>query len=71
MRHREWAIGLAALGALASAGCGLTRAGVETAAAQTFISDEDENKIGLQVKGELEKKDDFVYMDDPVVNTYV
>src|SRR5262245_18502631 len=47
------------------------RAAVETAAANALISDEDEKKIGLAVKGELEQKQHVHYLDDVQVVGYV
>src|SRR5215468_1110353 len=43
----------------------------ETLAAKTFISDEDENQLGLQVKQELEQQQDVRYIKDPAITDYV
>ena len=69
---------LITLMAAISAACGLslvacssTRIGLETAAAKALVSDDDEKKLGLQVKQELEEKQHVKYLSDPAVNSYV
>lgn len=58
--------------ALASASCATTAFGtVEKDVAQAVISPDDENKLGLQFKQELEQKQHVVYYDDPTVVAYV
>jgi len=44
---------------------------VETEVAKVLISPADENKLGLQLKEELEQKQHVVYLDDLVVVSYV
>jgi predicted Zn-dependent protease len=44
---------------------------VETSLATALISSDQENQIGLQVKGELEQKQGVRYYDDPTVVEYV
>jgi predicted Zn-dependent protease len=59
-------------GLLALAGCATAAArGAEMDLAKALISPDQENQIGLQVKGELEQKEKVVYYDDPVVVDYV
>ena len=43
----------------------------ETFAAKSFISDDQENQIGLQVKQQIETQQNAVYLTDPVINQYV
>jgi predicted Zn-dependent protease len=58
--------------ALGAASCGTTGLGtVETEVAKAVISPQDENKLGLQFKQELEQKQHVVYYNDPVVVNYV
>ena len=45
--------------------------GVETAAANVMVSDEQESQLGLQVKTELETKQNVKYVADPQVADYV
>ncbi|NBD11353.1 MULTISPECIES: M48 family metallopeptidase [Corallococcus] len=52
-------------------GCAKQRVGAEKALAQVFISDEQENQLGLQVKQELETKENIKYVEDPQVLEYV
>lgn len=52
-------------------GCAKQRIRAEKAIAQTFISDEQEEQIGKQVKQELETKEKIQYVQDPVVVDYV
>jgi predicted Zn-dependent protease len=47
------------------------RVKAETTAAKILISDEEETRIGLQVKDELEKKEKIRYLNDPTVVGYV
>src|ERR1700694_4484986 len=47
------------------------RAGMETAAAKAFVSDSDEEKLGAQVKAELEQKQHVRYLSDGTVVSYV
>ncbi len=58
--------------ALAAASCATTGFGtVEKTAAEVLISPEDENKLGLEFKNELEQKQKVVYYDDAAVVGYV
>src|SRR5260370_32271269 len=50
---------------------GQQRINLETAAAKALVSDEQEQQLGLQVKSELEQKQQVKYLTDPVVNSYV
>jgi predicted Zn-dependent protease len=57
---------------LALVGCsGRQRASFETAAAKALVSDSDEEKLGEQVKAELEQKQHVRYLNDPTVVSYV
>jgi beta-barrel assembly-enhancing protease len=47
------------------------RTGAETAVAKALISDEQETQLGLQVKQELEQKQQVKYLDDPQVVGFV
>jgi beta-barrel assembly-enhancing protease len=47
------------------------RRGVETAAARTFVSPEQEEQLGKQVKSELETKEKIKYVQDAEVVSYV
>jgi len=51
--------------------CAWACAPVERAAANLLISDEDEEKLGAQVKQELEQKEGLKYLADPQVQQYV
>jgi predicted Zn-dependent protease len=64
---------LAAAAALAAlAGCSITqRRATEKKLADVLVPREQENKLGLQVKQELEQKQGVQYVDDPQVNGYV
>lgn len=58
--------------ALCAASCATTGLGtVETEVAKVLISPDDENKLGLQFKQELEGKQHVVYYNDPAVVSYV
>jgi predicted Zn-dependent protease len=58
--------------ALCAASCATTTLGtVETEVAKVLISPEQENQLGLQFKQDLEQKQHVVYLDDPVVVSYV
>jgi predicted Zn-dependent protease len=59
------------LAAVLSTGCAKQRIAAEKAIAQTFISDEQEEQLGRQVKQELEQKEKIQYVQDPVVVDYV
>ncbi|MBZ4330534.1 M48 family metallopeptidase [Corallococcus interemptor] len=54
-----------------STGCTKQRVGAEKAIASVLISDEQENQLGLQVKKELETKENIQYVEDPEVLAYV
>ncbi len=54
-----------------STGCAKQRIQAEKAVAKTFISDEQEEQIGRQVKQELEQKEKIQYVQDQVVVDYV
>jgi predicted Zn-dependent protease len=54
-----------------STGCAKQRIAAEKAIAQTFISDEQEEQLGRQVKQELEQKEKIQYVQDQVVVDYV
>ncbi|MDB4967889.1 MAG: peptidase Ste24p [Myxococcales bacterium] len=57
---------------LAVGGCATTGLGsVETEVAKALISSDQENKLGLQFKTELETKQKVVYLNDPTVVEYV
>jgi predicted Zn-dependent protease len=62
-----------ALALLALAPACATPAGrqAETTLAAALISPEQENQIGLQVKGDLEQKQKIVYLNDPQIVDYV
>ena len=55
--------------ACATLGSGLNS--VETGAAKTFISDDQESQLGLQVKSDLDNKQKVIYLDDATVVNYV
>lgn len=58
--------------ALAVAGCSTRqRIAFETGAAKVLVSDADEEKLGAQVKAELEQKQHIRYLNDEVVTAYV
>jgi predicted Zn-dependent protease len=58
--------------ALGAASCATTGLGsVEKGVAEVLISPDDENKLGLQFKQELEQKQHVVYYNDPAVVNYV
>jgi predicted Zn-dependent protease len=58
--------------AILFAGCATsTTRNAETAIAKVLISTEQENQIGLQVKQELEQKQQIRYMNDPQIVSYV
>jgi predicted Zn-dependent protease len=52
-------------------GCAKQRIAAEKVVADTFITDEQEEKIGLQVKQELEQKEKIQYVQDPAILEYV
>jgi predicted Zn-dependent protease len=52
-------------------GCATQRIAAEKALAQTFISDEQEEQLGKQVKQELETKEKIQYVQDQAVVDYV
>lgn len=52
-------------------GCTAQRVSAEKAIARTFISDEQEEQIGAQVKKELEQKEKIQYVQDPAIVEYV
>ncbi|AGC47825.1 M48 family peptidase [Myxococcus stipitatus DSM 14675] len=54
-----------------TAGCTQQRVQAEKALAKTFITDEQEEEIGKQVKQELEQKEKVKYVQDPAVVEYV
>jgi predicted Zn-dependent protease len=54
-----------------STGCAAQRISAEKAVAGVLISDEQEEKIGLQVKQELEQKEKIQYVQDPAIIEYV
>jgi len=55
-----------------AAGCSARqRIDLETSAAKVLVSDEDEQKLGEQVKQELEQKQQIRYLNDAVVTSYV
>jgi predicted Zn-dependent protease len=63
---------VAAAMAICAAGCATsTTRNAETAIAKVLISSEQENQIGLQVKNELEQKQQIRYMNDPQIVSYV
>jgi predicted Zn-dependent protease len=68
--HMRW---MALVGALmmTGAGCATQRAAVEKTAANLLISDEEEARIGKEVKAELEQKQKIRYVQDPEVLAYV
>ena len=60
------------IGALALARCSnQQRIEAETLAAKTFISDDQENQLGQQVKQELEQQQHVRYIQDPAITGYV
>ena len=57
---------------LMAGGCATTGFGtVEKGVAEVLISPEQENKLGLEFKQDLEQKQHVVYLNDPVVVNYV
>jgi beta-barrel assembly-enhancing protease len=58
---------LAVLGSCATA----TTRNMETMAAKAFVSSDQENQIGLQLKNDLDQNQKVVYLTDPTVVTYV
>ncbi|QSQ13351.1 M48 family metallopeptidase [Myxococcus landrumensis] len=52
-------------------GCTQQRVQAEKALAKTFVTDEQEEEIGKQVKQELEQKEKIKYVQDPAVVEYV
>lgn len=52
-------------------GCTQQRVQAEKALAKTFVTDEQEEEIGKQVKQELEQKEKVKYVQDPAVVEYV
>jgi beta-barrel assembly-enhancing protease len=52
-------------------GCAAQRIRAEKTMAAMLISDEQEEKLGRQVKAELEQKEKLKYLEDPVVVDYV
>lgn len=61
-----------AIVALLSCSCATTGLGtVEKDVAQVLISPDQENQLGLQFKQQLETQQHVVYLDDPVVVSYV
>jgi predicted Zn-dependent protease len=64
-------IALTGLFAAALACSARQRVAFETEAAKILVPDEQENKIGLAVREELEKKDHVRYLQDAEVNRYV
>jgi predicted Zn-dependent protease len=52
-------------------GCAAQRIHAEKTMAAMLISDEQEEKLGRQVKAELEQKEKLKYLEDPVVVDYV
>ncbi|NVJ22203.1 MULTISPECIES: M48 family metallopeptidase [Myxococcus] len=52
-------------------GCTTQRVQAEKALAKTFVSDEQEEDIGKQVKAELEQKEKIKYVEDPTIVEYV
>jgi predicted Zn-dependent protease len=70
IRKPQWLCLL--IGAWALSGCSAQqRIEAETIAAKTLISDADEEQLGLQVKQELEQKQQVKYIQDPAVTGYV
>ncbi|MBN1205753.1 MAG: M48 family metalloprotease [Myxococcaceae bacterium] len=63
-------LGLALTAGITS-GCAAQRISAEKAVAQAFISDEQEEQIGAQVKKELEQKEKIQYVQDPAIMEYV
>jgi predicted Zn-dependent protease len=58
--------------ALGAASCATTSLGtVEKDVAQVLIPPEQENQLGLQFKQDLEQKQHVVYLNDPIVVSYV
>jgi predicted Zn-dependent protease len=63
-------LGLCLAAGLAT-GCAAQRVYAEKALATAFISDEQEEKLGRQVKAELEQKEKIKYVEDAAVVDYV
>lgn len=60
------------LGCLLLTGCATTAFGtVEKGVASVLISPQQENKLGLEFKQDLEQKEHVVYLNDPAVVSYV
>ena len=68
---RPWLSLLTLLGAASCASTSGTLSSLETSAAKLLVSDEQESQLGLQVKQELEQKQNVKYVSDPVVANYV
>src|SRR4051812_32249869 len=58
-------------GAAGSMGCATMGTNAEKVAAEQLISIDQENQLGLQVKNELEQKQNIRYITDPTVGNYV
>lgn len=70
---RRWlsaVVGMALMTGLGT-GCAAQRIRAEKAVADVFISDQQEEQLGLQVKQELEQKEKIKYVQDPAVLEYV
>lgn len=62
----------ALLSGLALSGCGSAQLrSLETSAAKAFLSDQEEEQLGAQVKQKLEREPGFRYVQDPIVVDYV
>jgi predicted Zn-dependent protease len=60
------------MGCIFFSGCATTAFGtVEKAAAEVLISPQQENKLGLEFKQDLEQKQHVAYLNDPIVVNYV
>jgi len=69
---RSLVVGLSlASSALAMSCATSTTRSVETGVAKALISPEQENQLGLQLKTELDTKQQIVYLNDPTVVSYV
>lgn len=71
MSPPAWSIG-SFVGLCAALGCATaTTRSVETDVAKALITTDQENQIGLQLKGDLEQKQGIVYLNDADTVTYV
>lgn len=68
---KRWLSAVVGMTFLVGSGCTPQRIRAEKAVARVLISDEQEEQLGLQVKQELEQKENIKYVEDPAVVEYV